>query len=518
MYRNSVLSLILIGCLFFVFTAGELTATGGPEVEEEKVLTIAVHADIHSLDPAAYSHRMTEGVIKSMYDGLTGWGSDMSIQPEIALEWRFVDDLTAEYKLRDDVTFHNGEPLTAEDVKFSFDRIINNDLCGASSPRKGLTGTISSVTVEDDYTVRFHLSKPWPILFKMLSHQQIIPKDYFEGLDSDPGKRCEKFEAAPVGAGSFKFVEYVPGTRLVLERYDGYYGEFPGNADKVVILVMPDEASRVAALRAGEVDFVPEVSLDIALGLEGNPDVVVTTSTGSRGRMVEMNVTKPPFDNLKARQAMNYAVDIQEIIDTLYGGKGVVFAGPLFDYEQNVDPKLVPYGYDPDKAKKLLAEAGYPDGFSLVVDAVPPHEDWATAVAGYLREAGIDATLRMWEYKVIKPELLARNRSMFVRDWGSSALDPEGYLNRKLESDSNGNFSGYSNEYFDQLLARGRSELDPEKRKEIYWEAQNIIYSEAPWIFGYSIDAAALHRPGLEGCRRHPIDYINAQYIAVHQR
>ncbi len=515
MYRKSLLSLTLVICLFFGFAAGELTARAAPEVEEEKVLTIAIHADIHSLDPAAYSHRMTEGVIKTMYDGLTGWGKDMSIQPEIAYEWYFVDDLTAEYKLRDNVTFHNGEPLTAEDVKFSFERVINNDICGAACPRKGLTGTITSVTCEDDYTVRFHLSKPWPILFKMLSHQQIIPKDYFEGLDPDPGKRCEKFAAAPVGAGPFKFVEYVPGTRLVLERYDGYYGDFPGNADKVVVLVMPDEASRVAALKAGNVDFIPEVSLDTALGLDGDSDVAVTTSVGTRGRMVEMNVTKPPFDNLYVRQAMNYCVDIQEIIDTLYGGRGTVFAGPLFDYEDSVDPKLVPYGYDPEKVKKLLTEAGYPDGFSLVVDAVPPHEDWATAVVGYLRECGIDAKLRMWEYKVIKPELLARNRTMFVRDWGSSALDPEGYLNRKLESGSNGNFSGYANKYFDQLLARGRSELDPEKRKKVYWEAQNIIYNEAPWIFGYSIDAAALYKPGLEGCLRHPIDYLNAHRITI---
>ena len=241
----------------------------------------------------------------------------------------------------------------------------------------------------------------------------------------------------------------------------------------------------------------------------------MTTSVGTRGRMVEMNVTKPPFDNRSVRQAMNYCVDIQEIIDTLYGGKGVVFAGPLFAYEENVDPKLVPYGYDPDKAKRLLSEAGYPDGFSLVVDSVPPHEDWAMAVVGYLRECGIDATLRMWEYKVIKPELLARKRAMFVRDWGSSALDPEGYLNRKLESGSNGNFSGYSNKYFDQLLAKGRSELDSEKRKQIYWEAQDIIYNDAPWIFGYSIDAAGLCKFGLQGCQRHPIDYLNAHHITL---
>lgn len=119
MYRKCLLSLTLVVCLFFGFTAGELAATGAPEVEEEKVLTIAIHADIHSLDPAAYSHRMTEGVIKSMCDGLTGWGMDMSIQPEIAYEWYFVDDLTAEYKLRNDVTFHNGDTLTAEDVKLA---------------------------------------------------------------------------------------------------------------------------------------------------------------------------------------------------------------------------------------------------------------------------------------------------------------------------------------------------------------------------------------------------------------
>jgi len=201
------------------------------------------------------------------------------------------------------------------------------------------------------------------------------------------------------------------------------------------------------------------------------------------------------------RQALNYAVDAETLLAKVAGGYGVILPGPLSPANVYADPDLEPYGYDPDKAIALLAEAGYkPEDISFVIDAYGPYVEIAEAVAGQLRALGMDVNVRTWEYKVVKPLLLNCERQAFLRDWGDSAFDPVGYIEAKWRTreegtpNGRGNFACYSNPKVDELIDAGASEPDPEKRREIYYEMQRLIYEDAPSVFLYvpqEIEAAS---------------------------
>jgi peptide/nickel transport system substrate-binding protein len=409
--------------------------------------------------------------------------------------------------LKKGVTFHNGEDLTAEDVKFTFDRIITENAIEYpephTSPRKGLIGPVESVEIVDDYTVRLYLSAPFPAAMQMLVHQQIVPKDYFEQVGT------EGFIEAPVGCGPFKFVEGSLGDQIVMERFDDYYGGAdelppvgPPLLDRVIFRILPEASTRVSALRAGEVNIIQSVPSHMIPVLATDASVRVASGPSTRPAWMEMNVNQPPFDDVRVRLAMNYAVDAETILDTVLGGLGVVIAGPLSPYNNFADPTLEPYGYDPDKALELLAEAGWTDSdedgfldkdgeiFTFVIDVRPTSKPRAEGLAGQLQELGIDATVRVWgDYSVLKPLMLDGERTAYVGDWGDSAFDPVGHFEAKWHSrvegtgNGRGNFSGYSNPRVDELVAAGEIEADVERRHELYNEAQQLVYEEAPAVF-----------------------------------
>ena len=452
-------------------------------------IVVGLKENVLSLDPANHRNRTSETVIRNIFDGLVTRGPDMKIVPEIAESWEWLDDLTCEFKIRKGITFHNGEALTAEDVAYTFNRIMKEGgMDGESSPRKGLLGPLESVEMTDDYTVVFKLSKPWTVLLKMLPHQQIVPKDYLEEVGS------EEFRKYPIGAGPFKFVEGKLNERIVLERFEDYYGGSPdlppvgvAPLKTVIFEILPESSTRVAALLGGGCDIIQNVPTVDVPRIEKNTNSTVKYSKGTRAYYLEMNLTKPPFDNLKVRKAINHAFDRELLIEMLYNGEGSVFAGPLFPYEGMFDTSLTPYKYNPELAKALLVEAGYPEGFSLVLDTEIDFKEPAEIVAGMLSEVGIDCTVRLWEWGVLKPLLLKGERTLLLNTWGSSILDPVGYVDAKFLTDGRGNYSKYSNSEVDEAIIEGAITVDPEKRKEIYKKMQKIIHDECFYI-GWSVN------------------------------
>lgn len=452
-------------------------------------IVVGLYQDVLSLDPANHRSRTAETVIRNMFDGLVTRGPDMEIVPEIAESWKWLDDVTCEFKIRKGITFHNGEALTAEDVEFTFNRIIKEGgMDGESSPRKGLLGPLESVEMVDDYTVVFKLSEPWTVLLKMLPHQQIVPKDYLEEVGS------EEFRKNPIGAGPFKFVEGKLNERIVLERFDDYYGGSPdlppvgvAPLKTVIFEILPESSTRVAALLSGGCDIIESVPTADVPRIEKNPNCMIKYSKGTRAYYLEMNLTKSPLDNLKVREAINHAFNRELLIEMLYNGEGSVFAGPLFPYEAMFDASLTPYKYDPELAKTLLKEAGYPDGFSIVLDTETALREPAEIVAGMLGEVGINCSVRLWEWGVLKPLLLKGERALLLNTWGSSILDPVGYVDAKFLTDGRGNYSKYSNPEVDKAIAEGSTTVDPSKRKEIYKKMQKIVYDDCFYI-GWSID------------------------------
>lgn len=321
-------------------------------LEGGDTLVVGLRADrILSLDPANYRDRETETVIRNMFDGLVTRTPEGEVKPELAESWETPDALTYVFHLRKGVTFHNGEPLTADDVVFTFNRILAPDgINGQPSPRQGLLGPLSSVEKVDDYTVKMNLSSPSPVFLQLLVHTQIIPEEYYNQVG------FEGFSANPVGAGPFRFAGGSLDTEISLERYDDYWDGAPP-LKKVVFRMMPEPASRIAALKAGEVHIIQEVAPDSTQLLEEDPNVQVQVAEGTRLYMIELNTQR--ISDPRVRQALNYAVNWDEILQELYGGYAHRVSTAMLPSGFGYHDGLTPYPYDPDKARELLKEAGY---------------------------------------------------------------------------------------------------------------------------------------------------------------
>jgi len=481
--------------------AGQPAAPAG-----DQTLVVALAGAPTSLDPADHRSRQSETVIRNMFDGLVTRDTTNGVHLELAESAELIDPQTWEFKLRQGVKFHDGAEMTADDVVFTFERIIQENMIEYpephTSPRKGLIAPLAAVEKVDDYTVRFHLSAPWPPAMQLFVHQQIVPKAYLESVGT------QGFVENLVGAGPFRFVEGQLDDQIVMERFDGYWGgapdlppSGPACVSRAIFRIIPEASTRVAALLAGEVHIIQSVPPELVSTLEGADGVVVKTAAGTQPKWVEMNVNQPPFDNKLVRQALNHLIDKELIVEAIYGGRAAVLPGALSPFNAFADPDLTPYAYDLETGLALLAEAGIADSdgdgrlewngapWAFVVDSLDEHRTLAEAVVGQLQEAGIDANLRLWEYSVVKPLLDAGERSAYLDDWGDSAFDPVGHMEAKwhgVEAGSpygRGNFSGYNNPRVNELIKAGEVETDEAARHAIYDEAQALIYDEAPAIF-----------------------------------
>ncbi len=488
-------------------TEAPVAETEAPPVSEPTTIIVALASAPLTVDPADHRERNSETVIRNMFDGLVTRDTVSGVHNELAEAFNWADDTTLEITLRQGVKFHNGTEMTADDVVFTFERVIKENAIdypeAHTSPRKGLIAPLESIEKTGDYTVVMHFSAPWSPAMQMLVHQQIVPMAYLQEVGT------KAFIEAPVGTGPFKFVSAQPGfTEIVMEKFADYYGGAPdlepvspACVDTAVFRVIPEASTRVAALLAGEVDIIQNVPAELVSTLEQVPGIQIKSGAGTTPQWMEMNVNKAPFDDVRVRQAMNYAVDKQLLIDAIFGGKAVALPGPLSPYNNYVNKALKPYEYNTEKALALLAEAGWTDSdgdtmldkngqiFSFTIDTEEYLRAMAEAVAGQLRLIGIDASVRIWEYSVVKPLLQAGERQAFLGDWGDSAFDPVGHMEAKWHglvaetSYGRGNFSGYNNERVNELIKQGETTIDPAARVTIYDEAQQLIYDEAPAIF-----------------------------------
>jgi peptide/nickel transport system substrate-binding protein len=486
-------------------TGAEQVSTDTAPPGNQTIIVALARAPV-SIDPADHRSRESETVIRNMFDGLVTRDTESGVHMELAESIDWIDDKTLEVKLRQGVKFHDGTEMTADDVVFTFDRIIQENMIEYpqphTSPRKGLIAPLEAVEKQDDGTVLMHFTDTWPPALQLLVHQQILPKAYLEEVGT------EGLINNPIGTGPFHFESAQGMDEFVLTRFEDYYGGAPdlepaGAAcvATAVFRVIPEASTRVAALLAGEVDIIQEVPAELADTLAQNEGIQLKTGPGTRPLWMELNVNRAPFDDAKVRQALNYAVDKELLAEELYGGRAVVLPGVLSPYNNYADPDLTPYAYDPDMALALLQEAGWnaasedsiltKDGqpFAFVIDTQEVTRQIAEAVASQLRDIGIDAGVRIWEYSVVQPMLLAGERQAYMGDWGDSAFDPVGHMEAKWhgfvegQPYGRGNFSTYDNPRVNELIVAGETEADPEMRKEAYYEAQRILYDDAPAVF-----------------------------------
>ena len=359
----------------------------------EGTVVIGMRAELTTLDQGAGSiPEITVG--ENMFETLVYRNFDGSVRPHLAERWTVSPDgLTYTFSLRKAVKFHNGEPFTAEAVKFSLEWIRDPNVF---TQFKGYWTDIKTVEVVDDYTVKFHLKQPNPLLIPLLPwHLAILPPKYVSENRKTWGRK-------PIGTGPYKFVEWVPNERIVMEANMDYW-QGPPPFKTLIFRPIPDETARTAALLSGGVQLVGPLSLDHAAMVGAAPGLrVVWTDSLQRERLAIRHDVKP-FDDIRVRQAIHHAIDEEAIIKNILLGKAIDIHGPLVDLEWGYDPNLKgPYPYNPARAKELLAQAGYPRGFEVDFEyapgITPKNTETAEAIVNYLGAIGIKAKLNAIDY------------------------------------------------------------------------------------------------------------------------
>jgi peptide/nickel transport system substrate-binding protein len=469
---------ILVG-LFFVSSYFLPCAMAAPTGE----LVIINTTDPISMDPQV--EWMGDGMImmRQMYDQLIDFDENGKFRYRLALSYKLLDDKTWQLKLRPRVKFHNGDPFTAADAKFTIDRILDPK---TKWPHRGRYDTFEQVNVVDDYTLEIKTKVPDPLVINKLAAincgARIVPKRYIEE------KGVDYFREHPVGTGPFKFVKWVPKGETVMEANGQWWGG-PPKLKRLVFRSVPEMASRVSELEAGGAHIITAVPAFMVSQLEKSKDIEVQSVTSVRNIFFYINtLTKGPLQDKRVRQALNYAVDIEATIKGILKGRAIqtpVNVPPIvFGY----DGTIKPYPYDPEKAKTLLKEAGYEKGFKLTVNSpsgrYPNDKEVAEAVSEMLRKVGIDANLLIQESgtyfkKVPQHEL------------EGIALVGLGYLNWDVDSMLNflnpkHPYCHYHNPEMVKLVKETYEAMDLEKRKTLASKLQKMSHEEAVHLFLYN--------------------------------
>lgn len=463
--------------------------TALPAVQAQELI-VGFTRDADTLDPANHRNRETETIIRNMYDGILTRDSSMEIHPQIAESFEQVSPTVYDFRIRQGIKFHDGSDLTVEDVKFTLDRITQEGAMGdgQTSPRQSLMGPVESIEIVGDDTVRINLSEPWPILPAMLPFQEVVSKDFVEEVGT------EGMATQVNGAGPFRLVEWRRGDSVIMERFDEYYGGAEGIppvgaacVERVIFQVIPESASRVAALLSGDVHIINELPPHSMNQVENNPDTEVMTANGTRSFFIAMNNEGEIFDDVRVRRAVAHAIDRDLIIDRILGGTATPIDGILSPDAFGKNRDLPGYDYDPERTQELLAEAGYPDGIEVTLDTEGAFRDTAEAIASMLTNAGIETRVSVGEGTLLtqkwRTEGDPKEGDMYLTSWGNGSLDPNGIFVPTHRSHDRGNSAGYANPELDALLDEADLETDRERRAELYREAEAMAAEDAPYVY-----------------------------------
>jgi peptide/nickel transport system substrate-binding protein len=445
--------------------------------------------DALTLDPANHRNRETQTVIRNIHDGLMTRDAEMRVVPEIAESLRALDAATYEFRIRPGIRFHSGDPLTVEDVKFTLDRLTRpNAMGGATSPRRDLLGPLQETTIVDERTVRLRLSQPWAPMVGIIPAQEIVNRRHVERVGQ------EAMQTRPDGCGPFRLVDWRRGEAVIMERFADYYGGSPeiptagpAQVDRVIFRVLPENATRVAALLAGEVDIINDLPPSAMRQVEASRNAQVMRVNGTRTFFVAMNLAKPPFNDVRVRRALNHALDKAAIVSRVLGGTATVLRGVMSPDSFAFNPDLPEYRFDLDRARALLAEAGVPQGTEMVLDTTGATREVAEAIAALLSRTGLRVRTQLWEGAVINPTWTnaerRRERDLYLFSWGNASLDPSDIMLPTLRTGGRGNAAGFSDAEVDRLLDAAEVEPDQDRRRDMYRRAQQIVSEQAPWIF-----------------------------------
>jgi len=446
-------------------------------------IVISTAYDLPTMDPHMHGVRPMLIVGWHLFDNLLYRDPEtMKIVPHLVTSWKTIDDLTWEFKLRRDVKFHNGYPFTAKDVKFTIDRVLNPD---QKSPQRPQHAAIKAVEIIDDYTFRIQTHKPYPILLERLTNLQMISEKYTR-------EKGDTYVALnPVGTGPYKFVSWKKGQELALEANENYWKGTP-SVKTLVWRTIPETTTQIAELLAGGVDFIESVP----------PDQIDLINKSGVTRIVEVPILRVafiwldgmgrsgpnPFQDKKVRQAINYAANIDGYIKHIMKGRAVRIATVASPLAFGYDPSITPYPYDPEKAKKLLAEAGYPNGFEVrhvnSHQRIPGQRQFIEALHADLAKVGIRMSIQEYTDEGPLATVIREGKAgpMYQMSWGYySVFDCDSIFYDQLTPHSK--WSYWWSDETTKMIEQARNSMDPEFRKKTYSRLQHIVKEEAPFLF-----------------------------------
>lgn len=498
---KKILALAMVFCLVFTMSG----CGGGSDSESGEMkdtLTWVQGADVTSLDPHVGKETPAVTVTCQMFDTLLTMDENNEPAPCLAESYKQIDDRTWEFKLRDDVKFHDGEPMTAEDVVFSINRARNSNYVSY------VVDAISEVKADGDYAVTIKTKEPYSPLLSNLTvpFTAIVPKHVVE-------KDEDAFQKHPIGTGAYKFVEWKQGEYTKLEANEDYFQGAP-KTKNLEMRVVPEASQRVIAIETGEADLAYSVSANDSSRVEKDDNLQLFKGASQSVAYLTINSQNDKFADKKVRQAIRYAIDQQAIVDTLLYGAGEVANSIIPPNAFGFSDKVVAYDYNLEKAKKLMKESKYPNGFdctlSVTDDSVK--NEICQVIQSQLKEIGINCSIQTKEFGSWIDELGTGSHEISFSAWVCVTGDADYTYYSLLHSTQvgyPGNDAFLKNKDVDKLVVEGRSSADPEKRQEdydqlevllgdicpyapLYYDSQNVGATNK--VKGFTVDPNGYHR------------------------
>jgi peptide/nickel transport system substrate-binding protein len=465
------------------------------------VLRIGISTSLATLDPMMTTTGDEYIYDNIVFNGLTRMDETLAIKPDLAESWSHSPDVkTWTFKLRNGVKFHNGETLVADDVVASFRRMLDP---ASTAPSKGLYSRVPAATAPDPSTVVFELSIPYGGFADVLSDRQvkIVPRSAIGQITK-----------TPIGTGAFKFVSYTPGDRVVLAKFDGYFEPGMPKVDGVELRIMPEMSTKIAALKAGDIDILWDLPLDQVKALSGESNLKVESVATASWDAAIMNNIIPPFNDVRVRQAFHMAVDKADVVDLTLFGEGVPTISPIppthpFYAKDIVIPKA-----DPDAARKLLAQAGYPNG--LTIPMIIPggrvlRQRLGVTLQQLLKPAGFDLQMQTVPYSSYGAQVSGKVPLYADGFFARPTIDTSTYPFLHSDGSWNEQLWHYKNADVDKALEAGRLSGDPAEQKKDYIAFQTALVADPASFFAYAVNFACAYGKTVGGVKTHPMRWFD---------
>jgi len=481
---------------------------------QAQTVVVAQQLEHGSLNPADNRGLSDNTVGRVIYEGLVGLDRDLNLVPELATSWEINDEATEiTFSLREGVVFHDGTMFDADAVKAYFDWAIDpdNPLGGRA---RSIYEDLVSIEVIDPSTVRFTLGQSnGAMIFNLtLANGRILSPTAIETYGEDIGRN-------PVGTGPFQFEEWIDGQQITVSAFADYWGE-SAQVDAIEFRVVPNDATRIALLQSGEAHFIEMVPPPLVAALEANAELTVEATKSVFARIFPMNTQVAPFDDVRVRQALNHAINREQLVQVALQGYGTALTSPILEPVFGYSPQPA-YEFDLERARALLAEAGYPDGFSTTV--LTFNSDEFRTVGQILQQmlseinvtlelqptergALVDAIFKPFEESELEASLVGASTST-----GDADLAFKASFYSESWPPAYNNWSFYSNPEVDALIEAGAATGEQDERLDLYAQAQAIIWQDAPWVFLYSPDNLSAYDSDLAGVYYMPSRYVDAR-------